>query len=162
MIRLAFYKGEGDIFDKLIRLWTRSPYSHVEMVFGDLWYSSSPRDGGVRLKLIDPSPEHWDFVDLDVIPKKREEMRKFLISQLGKKYDWTGILLSQILPLDAQDPNRWFCSEICTAALKAGGVGLKNHPQWYSPARLYREVSRLTFQGDSRENSAKKAAHGAG
>ena len=45
-IRLAFYKGKGDWVDKLVRWWTKSQYSHVEVVVGNTWISSSPRDGG--------------------------------------------------------------------------------------------------------------------
>ena len=54
---LAFYKGKGDWLDWLIRLFTRSQYSHVEYVQDstamddqgrhECW-SSSFRDGGVR------------------------------------------------------------------------------------------------------------------
>ena len=49
-VRLAFYKGEGDWVDKLVRWWTKSQYSHVEVV-GNMWVSSSPRDGGVNAKI---------------------------------------------------------------------------------------------------------------
>ena len=138
MIKLAFYKGKGDFFDKLIRIWTNSPYSHVEIIINGIWYSASPRDGRVRAKKIDPNPSHWDFIEIP--SKNAENMVKFIESQLGKKYDWLGILLSQIIPLGEENPNRWFCSEICSAAVKKGGKKLKNHPQWYSPARLFEEL----------------------
>ena len=48
--KIAFYKAKGNIIDKSIRLWTRSKYSHCEIVIGENWYSSSPRDKGVRAK----------------------------------------------------------------------------------------------------------------
>ena len=46
-MKVACYKGEGDWADKLIRFWTGGIYSHVEIVIGDLWYTSSWYDGGV-------------------------------------------------------------------------------------------------------------------
>lgn len=58
-VRLAFYKGEGDWVDKVVRWWTKSQYSHVEVIVGDTWYSSSPRDGGVRsMQMEDYNAEH--------------------------------------------------------------------------------------------------------
>ena len=140
MIKLAFYKGRGDMFDRLIRLWTRSQYSHVEIIVDGIWYSSSPRDGRVRAKTIRPKRGHWDFRLIPLFERDKASMLRFLESQTGKQYDWTGIFLSQIVPLNVQDPRRWFCSEICSAALKAGGIKLEKSSQWYSPARLYKEM----------------------
>ena len=51
-MKLAFYKGKGNWVDLIIRVFTNSPYSHVEIVLNKDWYSSSPRDGGVRVKQI--------------------------------------------------------------------------------------------------------------
>ena len=47
-VQLALYKGRGTLFNALIRWWTRSPYSHCELVINGTCYSSSIRDGGVR------------------------------------------------------------------------------------------------------------------
>ena len=56
-MRVAFYKGEGNFFDKLIRWWTKSSYSHCELIFSDgIFFSADPRDGGVRYKNIVPDP----------------------------------------------------------------------------------------------------------
>ena len=43
-IKLAFYKGKGNWKNKVIRWWTKSPYSHVELILpdGDTWVSISP------------------------------------------------------------------------------------------------------------------------
>jgi len=49
VIRLTLYKAPGDTYDRFIRLWTRSPYSHCELVLPDgRFVTSSPQDGGVR------------------------------------------------------------------------------------------------------------------
>lgn len=62
---LAFYKGEGLAFNRIIRWWTKSIYSHTELVIEGQSYSASERKGekGARVKLIAFNPEHWDFVD---------------------------------------------------------------------------------------------------
>ena len=63
MVQLAFYKAKGDWVDWIVRKWTKSIYSHCEVVIGDEWFSSSPRDGGVRMKKIEYKPEDWDLVE---------------------------------------------------------------------------------------------------
>lgn len=129
MIRLALYKAPGDISDKLIRLWTRSAYSHCELVLPDgRFVSSSPRDGGVRAKILDADPDSWDFLPLPWLEQSAVEA--LLETEAGAGYDWPGILGSQIFPLGMQSRSRWFCSEFCAAA-----QGLE-HPQRYSPGAL--------------------------
>jgi hypothetical protein len=39
-VKLAFYKAKGNWIDLLIRVFTNSPYSHVEIVLNKDWYSS--------------------------------------------------------------------------------------------------------------------------
>ena len=142
MIHLAFYKGNGNLFDRIVRFWTRSRYSHVEIVIGDFWYTSSPRDGGVvsrRMKGFDS--RNWDFVRISTIPGNKIHIADLFFEQKGKRYDWLGIFLSQIFPLGVQNPKRWFCSEICAYVLDRSGANhLEKDYSWYSPGRLYEEV----------------------
>jgi hypothetical protein len=135
-MKIAFYKGSGTIFDKLIRLWTWSKYSHVELVADNIWYTSSPRDDGVVKREIDYDPDHWDMFELNI--HKNKEIIDFIDAEMGKRYDWLGIFLSQIIKLNIHNPNRWFCSEIVHKAIQAGGfrsdLGKSNG---YSPGKLY-------------------------
>lgn len=130
--RLAFYKGKGDWTDKAIRLWTKSKYSHVELVVGDYWYSTSPRDMKVRKKKIVPNPDNWDYVDVHIYEENLLEMYN---STRGAKYDWLGILLSQFIPLSIHNRDRWFCSEWCAEILYL------DYSNEYSPQDLYAEVT---------------------
>ena len=79
--RIAFYKAKGDIVDKSIRLWTRSKYSHCEIVIGENWYSSSPRDKGVRVKQIIDDNGSWDFIETDIEINKRDNNKKVTCSE---------------------------------------------------------------------------------
>lgn len=129
IVRLALYKAPGELSDRLIRAWTRSPYSHCELVLPDARFvSSSPRDGGVRAKVIEPDPAVWDFLPLPWIQPAHVE--QLLEQEAGAGYDWLGILGSQILPTGIQSRSRWFCSEFCASVL-----GLEK-PQCYSPGQL--------------------------
>jgi hypothetical protein len=136
MMKLAFYKSSAPnagLFDKLISFWTQSPYSHVEIIFSTgLSYSSSPRDGGCRYKAIKYDSLAWDYVSLPYITTEREiEIKKFCNLQNGKKYDWTGILLSQIFPLGIEEPKKWFCSELVAKTLGF------THASSFNPKKLY-------------------------
>ena len=132
---LAFYTGTGDWRDRLIRFVTRSPYSHVEFVWLDgemdgkhLCVSASPRDGGVRHAYINLSSGRWEVVDL--VFELPVDLIGFWSLEDGAGYDWYGLVFSQFFNLRRHRTNRWFCSEICAAAL-----GLP-HPAKYSPGEL--------------------------
>ena len=144
MITLAFYKGRADdpwhrLQDAAIRLATRGQYSHVELISGSaehgeaaLCLSSSARDGGVRAKRIALKPESWDLVELRI---DQAGPAQFIQSRIGARYDYAGVLLSQVLAFGGHDKARWFCSEIIAAAL-----GLPN-PQRLSPQLLFDVVT---------------------
>jgi len=133
VIRLALYKAPGDTYDCLIRVWTRSPYSHCELVLPDgRFATSSPRNGGVRAKVIEPDPDVWDFLPLPWI--KATSVEQLLEQEAGASYDWLGILGSQVLPAGIQSRSRWFCSEFCAQALEL------EQPQRYSPGQLAEAV----------------------
>lgn len=126
-MKLALYKGKGTVGNAIIRWWTKSAYSHCELVIGDVSYSSSLRDGGVRAKRIDYNPDRWDFVDL---PWGTENDVQMLYAQTkDEPYGWLDLLWRQVFNRPG-DSIGWFCSEWCAAAL-----GLPA-PQSYSPATL--------------------------
>ncbi|MDP8184428.1 hypothetical protein [Phocoenobacter skyensis] len=141
---IAFYKHKVKvknlktlkmrITDEVIRLFTRSKYSHCELVIPSdsrtfQCYSSSPRDGGVRTKKMELPTHKWDLVAVDV---DVATVDNFFRKTRGLKYDLCGAL-GQIFRLgDAKD--RYFCSEWCAEVL-----GFKN-PACYNPQDLFIEV----------------------
>ena len=137
--------GKGTWIDWCIRFATRSKYSHVEIILGYPefpngqtvfeCFSSSARDGGVRLKNIHLREDRWDLVTTHW--PGDETKHDGFFSYLGLKYDYIGIFLSQTLNLARHDKRRWFCSEIC-----AGYLGL-SQPQTYSPSRLYEAIKMM-------------------
>lgn len=145
LIYLALYKGKGTLFNRLIRLWTRSKYSHCEIVYsinaqgwlgiGGVWLSASAMDGGVRAKYMAPKLEHWDLIPISWADEKRIE--DLFTRHKGKGYDWAGIFFSQLVASGLHSRRRMFCSEFCAAAL-----GFDN-PQRYSPAQLGEVVHRI-------------------
>ena len=112
-MKLAFYKAPGTLFDKLIRLATRSAYSHCEIVIDGMCYSSSARDGGVRRAAINVDSGHWDVID---IPGDPAPVLAWFSRHDGAGYDWLG-LARCVIPFFPHAASRWFCSEACGSAL---------------------------------------------
>jgi hypothetical protein len=108
-MQIAFYKGEGGTFTKLIRWWVKHEYTHVELIIGDTWYTSSHIDGGVRARRISGKSGNWDIYEID---GDEEYALAIYSSAVCAKYDWTGIVLSQVVPLGIHAMSRWFCSEL--------------------------------------------------
>ena len=131
VVRAHFYKADGTLFDKLIRWWTRSKYSHVELELGEgEWWSSSPRDGGVRTRKIIFNAYHWDTLELK--DADAHALRAFFKQREGTRYDAAGLLLTQIFKTPYRSRERFFCSEICAAALGVPDGDL------YSPGDMYK------------------------
>ena len=141
-IYLALYKGRRDgawykpsvatarVSDWIIRTLTGSPYSHCELAVpcadGQYdCYSSSIRDGGVRLKTMPLPPEKWDLIPVDVKP---EQVYEALAATFGAKYDWLGA--TGVIARWRHDKRKWFCSEWC-----AWTLGLAN-PERFCPGSL--------------------------
>ena len=57
-----------------------------------------------------------------------------ITAYLGAGYDYGALVGSQLLNLRRENPERWFCSEICAHAL-----GMTS-PHRYAPGDLYRSV----------------------
>lgn len=142
-MKLAFYKGPASGFWKTVGhlgicLWTRSKYSHCEVVFGEetpsatyLCASASSRDGGVRFKFINLHSGHWDIVDLAQHTELQEqEALRWFYRHEGEKYDYVGLLFF-VIPIKLEAKTRWFCSE---AAARALGL-----PKWwkFTPKLLF-------------------------
>jgi len=120
----AFYRGRAKkrfslarLGDWLTRRVTRGPYSHCEIAvaIGDglyRCYSSSFRDGGVRIKTMPLPGNKWDLISLDIACA---QVMTFHDRHIGKPYDWRGVLGFVFYNRDSR--NKWFCSEYCAAAL---------------------------------------------
>jgi len=138
-LRVAFYKGAHaglpGIYNRLVRWWTRSPYSHAELVFSTGYAaSSSQMDGGVRFKVIDFDPALWDFVDVPASLTVPAWL--WFEAHEGAAYDLLGNL-HFVFSAVGDDKRKWFCSEAVAAAL-----GMPN-PERFDPGTLHAALSFL-------------------
>ena len=127
-VQIAFYKAKGNWIDLTTRIWTKSIYSHCEIVSNKDWYSSSPRDGGVRTKQILDDGNSWDFIEVDIDKNTLYEIYR---ENKGKGYDFKAILFSNILPFKWHSKDKMTCSEFVASVLNY------ENPQKFSPKDIY-------------------------
>lgn len=149
MFQAAFYKdvrpGIEGIYSRVVRWWTRTPYSHCEFLFQDgMQGSSSYIDGGVRIKNIVYDPGRWDFIDL---PDEWEaDIRNNLQSKVGMGYDLLGNF-GFIIPQIYNTKNKYFCSEIIAELLGFEKAYLFSPGILYYSLKLLIEKSNKINQG---------------
>jgi hypothetical protein len=155
-ITVAFYRGRGGWYNRLVRLWSWSPYSHCELklsgvlpgVLENAYLTTDPTNG-VHVHAHPPSgagtnDADWDNVTLPITEEERRDIQTFIFNEIGCGYDWKGIFLSQMIGLRREHPSEWFCSELCAAVLKRSNCGLallRKRPCEYSPASLRKAIA---------------------
>lgn len=142
-IYLACYKGKTKkhlhrLCDKITKFFTRGQYSHCEIVVFErnqcYCYSSSIRDGGVRIKKMDLNPEHWDFFALPYL--EYHQLYNYFNATVGSGYDLWGAL-GCVAGL-RQHKSKYFCSEWCFNAIFQSEQGWR-----FSPSQLADIVKSL-------------------
>ncbi len=152
-IKIAFYKGGERKIHKIIRWWTSSIYSHAELILpdGKTWVSISPfltsrvskRDVSTVKNL-----DEWDFLTFNlhwrepVQQYQMKQLHSFIEMTVGKKYDWAGMILSQVTPYLIKHKSRWYCSEWIAHAMVNSRILMWNDAKIYrtpnlSPGKLY-------------------------
>ena len=162
-IQVAFYKGQGGWIHKLIRWWTKSPYSHVELVLpdGKTWISISPfltSRVAPRIRHRIDNPDAWDYLvfKLSDRPPVQEyqlaQLYKFIDVTQGAKYDWVGMVMSHFCPYLIKRKERWYCSEWIAHALVNSRIIMWDDLRLYnipdlSPGKLYNLLRAVCIHG---------------
>lgn len=109
MVQIAFYKDNYKWWSRLIKWWTNSKYSHCEFYIDGCLYGISNEQSVRRLR--QPLNEKkWDLITIEDKDLKDFVLDFFERTQ-GAKYDWKGILLTQIFNLRRSDKTKYTCSE---------------------------------------------------
>lgn len=144
-LALKYNKKGSPWYGKIIGWWTNSPYYHVELImFNKYWISANPEDE-VYIRNLAPLKDSWDYVELKTLKVSREQLEKvvkYINLQNGKKYDFLGILFSQVFKWSIGSDKKWFCSELAVKILNLLGCDLyfTQAPQNYSPGDMYKAV----------------------
>ena len=124
-MQLLAYRGRSWI-SKAIRWQTRSKYSHIAIELNDGSVVEAWHVGGVSHSK-DFKEKHTKGTPVDAFAIKMPfdvvEAEAFLLSQVGKKYDF-GSILRFMSRRDEPKDNKWFCSELAVEALKEGRLAL--------------------------------------
>ncbi|CTQ33534.1 hypothetical protein [Jannaschia rubra] len=137
---VAFYRGRGTLADRIVQYATRSPFSHCELIraatpprLGEVatCLSASGRDGGVRIKDIELTPDKWCIYEVTWAPRGTWERAE---ARLGEPYELWSMVLSQLFNFRRQARGRWFCSELVAHALRL------DMPHFYAPGDLLRAI----------------------
>ena len=125
-IKIAFYRGPGNLMNRFIRWWTKSPYSHAELVLSDgiTWVGISPflKSKVDSRKKLTVDYNEWSLISLKVTQEQLDIIMEFYEYTEGQGYDWIGMLLSQFLPCKIKHKKRWYCSEWIAYALRIACV----------------------------------------
>ena len=155
-IKIAFFKGDKKtLLHRFIRWYTKSPYSHAELIMpdGEQWVGISPfltSRVGIREKNISPEKqqENWDYLTFTLnwrVPVREYQIRqlnKFIQKTLGSRYDWIGLIISNLTPFLVKKRDRWYCSEWIAHALVNARIVMWDDMDLYdtpemSPGKLY-------------------------
>ena len=150
-MKILSYRGVS-LLSKGIRAFTWGEYSHIawplfsgniiEAWKGGIRITQHPFTGHSRRTRV------WlhDVIDFD--ESKRPAVEGFLLSQVGKGYDYSGILRFMrrrdprrwrdmtAKDVDPADVNRWICSSIGAYALARYERPLQDLPWWRMSPRL--------------------------
>ena len=134
-MRVLGYRGVS-VVSKLIKLQTRSDYSHVAVELTDGGVIEAWQSGGVRRidnAFIDHSPR--TVIDAYRVSAYFDEaaVEEYLYNSIGQAYDFSSVLRF-VTRRHATDNTKKFCSELVELAFKAGGCNLLNgNPSEHSP-----------------------------
>jgi len=145
-LHLAFYKAKGTWLNRAVRMVTGSPYSHVELVFGEgeappCFSSDSRALGLVRFRKMDLPGDVWDLVEFKVTGEQYIKMMEFAVLEVDRPYDVLGVLRF-VVPWIPAAKGAWFCSALVTATMQAGGRFPWVDPSRVSPGGLYELVMK--------------------
>jgi hypothetical protein len=141
-VKLAFYKDKGNLIDSIIRWFTKSKYSHVEMIVKDMWISSSAAYGGVHIKELKELSDSYDYVEIEVDGRKLKKVLNFIEENKSSKYDYLGVLFGNVFNDKTEDKSKYFCSEMMVIILKIFEFDKvsKLIPSKTNPGELYKEI----------------------
>lgn len=106
----------------LIRTLTRSKWSHVALQMNNSVYEVTFERGVSRTSVFEFRKRYPESDIKCVNIHDEAPVKKWLDSQLGKKYDYGALVGFLDTKRNWEDPEEWFCSELIAEALIREGV----------------------------------------
>lgn len=113
---IVAFARDDSLVSYLIRLFTWSKWHHCGALTLDKKFviEATAKNGVVQTPLAE-FIARYDEVEFGEIKCNDRKAEKFLLAQLGKKYDWLAIF-GMLFRKNWQDDCRWFCFELVAAA----------------------------------------------
>jgi uncharacterized protein YycO len=130
---IAFYQGRS-LISRAIRLFNWSEFSHAAWIDDDAscfeaWRGRVRHDACASANHT-PGTPLYRYAVAGETPAIRAAVRGFLRAQVGKRYDYLGILGFVLRSSRLANQNRWFCSELVAAAYESAGLPLLRLPSY--------------------------------
>lgn len=121
-MRLLFTK-QSKPASYAIRFLTDSPWSHVAAQLKDgSIVDTTLSHGGVRRWSVDDWARIYKEVETrEFILPGEHKAEQWALEQLGKPYDWLGVIGLGLRKRKWHDETKWFCSEMKAAMAMQGG-----------------------------------------
>lgn len=129
MITIHFYKSDTEA-GKLIRLFTGGRVNHVSVEVDGWFYEALMYKGFVKRQ----TTNRKAIVESFIFQQSRPDITEWLDRQVGKGYDWLGVL-SFIWVFLKQKKGKWFCSENAMVVF-CKIIGYTDYDQRKTPRQL--------------------------
>lgn len=145
---IVAYKGTS-LISRLIRMFTKSEYSHVSLMLDDYHCLESNYKTPTSLQHFQYKKGSYDVFVLneELSDEQKHHISKFIIGRINLKYDWIYIIsrfFNIILGTKLySDPKRYNCDELIVEAFSSIGIDLINEGVKLSPESITNS-SKLT------------------
>lgn len=144
MLLIQMHRDGRSLFSRLIRWFSRSEYHHVSVWH---WNAHDP-EGGTVIEAVEGHGVRWQPATAYRAKREAGTIRLYafrepltgmetqvfwaaLVAELGRGYDWRGVLRFVSRRRKDGHPEKWFCSELVAAAAAAAGRPLfSSKPAW--------------------------------
>lgn len=134
-VQVVFTRSHA-IGSLLLRTALWSPWSHCAIVDGEEVIEAAAF-GGVRVRPLADMLVQATKAAMIVLPGEPEKVIAAARSQIGKPYDWAGVL-GFGFRRRWQDDDAWFCSELVAWAFAEAGTPLFREHAWrITPRDIY-------------------------
>lgn len=131
--------------------------THCQLVFYDhrqqqfYTYSADKKNGVTCSYTKAFNRDGWRFIEIDVTEAQELTIRRYLIGQVFKPFDFAATLWLYFWPRRTSE-RAWFCSELMLTAMKRAGLAENGPAPWLTPPhRLYTYMKTAFIDTHSRE-----------
>lgn len=137
-VQVVFTRSHA-IGSLLLRTALWSPWSHCAIVDGEEVIEAAAF-GGVRVRPLADMLAHATKTAILTLPGDPQAVIAAARSQIGKPYDWSGVL-GFGFRRRWQDDDAWFCSELVAWAFEVAGAPLFRTGYWrVTPQTIYAPI----------------------